>query len=127
VPVEVPSLRRSVDCETVSPSLSALADGEDVNRRVRHHVEACLRCQAEVARYRRLQRDLHALRRVPVPAHPSLVVDVLASIDAVPGTGRPHQVARTVAVAGGISVATAAAGAAGVLVWMSRRRLALAG
>jgi hypothetical protein len=127
VPVEVPTLRRPVDCETVSASLPALADGDDVKRRTRRHVVVCLRCQAEVARYRRLQRDLHALRRVPVAPHPSLLVDVLAGIDALPGPVRPHQVARTVAVASGISVATAAAGAAGVLVWMSRRRMSLAG
>jgi hypothetical protein len=128
VPVEGRILRRPLDCATVSLLLPALADGEDVGRRARQHVEICLRCQAELARYRRLRRDLRALRRAPVPTpHPSLLVDVLAGIDAVPGPDRPHPVARTVAVAGGISVATAAAGAAGVLVWMSRRRMALAG
>lgn len=127
MPVDVPGRRRTVDCAAVSTSLPALAAGEDVGRRALHHVGVCLHCQAEVAGYRRLRRDLHSLRWVSVPVHPALLGDVLAGIEADPEPGRAHPGARTVAVAGGISVATAAAGAAGVLVWMSRRRMALAG
>jgi hypothetical protein len=98
----------------------------EVSRRVRSHVAVCLRCQAEVARYRRLRRNLRALRDQPIDPGPALSAEILAALDAGWAAPRASRIAlRSLACVGGISVATAAG--AGMLVWMSRRRLAVAG
>ena len=55
--------RRAVTCESVAELLPAIIDGnERADRRVRRHVESCLRCQAELVQYRKLLRALHQLR-----------------------------------------------------------------
>ena len=45
-------------CDEVTALLPALVDGEPVSLDVQRHVDTCLRCQAELARYRRLLRTL---------------------------------------------------------------------
>jgi hypothetical protein len=90
------------------------------------HVGECLRCQAELAAYRRILRHLRSLRHdeiAPPPGTLSAVLDALAAAgsDGDPATSRVLRVAYV----GGITVVTAAAGAAGVLVWMNRRRVGL--
>jgi hypothetical protein len=60
-----------------------------------------------------------------VPPAGSLTA-VLAALDAAVDAPTSTPRAVRVAYVGGITMATAAAGAAGVLVWMSRRRLGLA-
>jgi hypothetical protein len=106
-----------------------MAAGEaGVDDSSRQHVAACLRCQAEVAFYRGMLRRLRSLRHDEVPAPPGALGAVLAALDAAAvdePVGGASRVLR-VAYVGGITVATAAAGAAGVLVWMNRRRPALA-
>jgi anti-sigma factor RsiW len=127
MPDESRSLRRRAGCDDAGPWLAAVASGEDgTPRRLGAHIATCLRCQAEVAHYRRLRRNLRSLRFDEVDPDPSLYAEVLAALDgaAVARQGA-HMVLRTAAYVGGISVATAA-GAAGVLVWMSRRRMSLA-
>lgn len=60
--------RSSVTCLEAGPELPALLDDpESVSRPVARHVAACLRCQAEVARYRRTRRLLRQLHH----RHPS--------------------------------------------------------
>ena len=49
-------------CDEVTALLPALVDGEPVGFEAERHVETCLRCQAELARYRRLLRTLSMLR-----------------------------------------------------------------
>ena len=50
-------------CDEVTALLPALVDGEHASTsRSQRHVESCLRCQAELARYRRLLRTLALLR-----------------------------------------------------------------
>jgi hypothetical protein len=118
---------RPADCRQAARWLPAMAAGEDsVDAACAAHVAECLRCQAEVAGYRRLLRQLRVLRRDEVPSPPGALAAVLAALEAA--VDQPSGVNRALRVAyvGGITVATAAAGAAGVLVWMSRRRLALA-
>jgi hypothetical protein len=94
----------------------------------RDHVEHCLRCQAEVAQYRKLLRGLGALRAEIYEPGPGLVADVLAAVEAA----RERRAARAllrgrrVAYVGGIAAATAAAGGALVLASRSRRRVHLA-
>ena len=88
------------------------------------HVRQCLRCQAELSAYRRLLDQLHELRGDLETPPEGALAGLLAAIasDSASGT---HWGVRA-AYLGGITVATAAAGAAGVLVWMSRRRPGLA-
>lgn len=88
------------------------------------HIEQCLRCQAELAAFRNLVAQLRELRgELESPPDGALagLLEAIAS-ESAPST---HWAVRA-AYVGGITVATAAAGAAGVLVWMSLRRPGLA-
>ena len=99
-----------------------------VPEQVADHVAHCLRCQAEMAAYRRILRHLRALRHDEVRSPPGALAAVLAAIEVAAledHAGGANRALRVAAV-GGITVATAAATTAGVLVWMSRRRLGLA-
>jgi hypothetical protein len=123
--------RGRITCESIAEILPALAMGEaDVSRRVHNHVTVCLRCQAEMARYRRLRRNLLSLRDQPVEAGPMLAAQILERLDSAFsedrafGEDRGSRTALQVACFGGLSVATVAG--AGMLVWLTRRRLALA-
>lgn len=86
------------------------------------HVAGCLRCQAELSAYRRLLGHLKAMRSDEVVPPEGALTELLRAL----AEQRPPASTWAVRAAyvGGITVATAAAGAAGVLVWMSRRRLA---
>jgi hypothetical protein len=119
---------RTGDCRQAAEYLPAVAAGDDgVDDRVAGHVAQCLRCQAEVAAYRRISRHLHALRHEELPSPPGALGAVLAALEAAELADHPAASrALRVAYVGGLTVATAAAGAAGVLVWMSRRRTGLA-
>lgn len=114
-----------VTCETVAQWLPAIVDeGRAAPGPVVRHVERCLRCQAELAQYRRLLRVLHQLRTEMIDPAPGLLADILAAIEAA-GERRAIRSllrGRRVAYLGGIAAATAAAGAAGVIVAMSRSR-----
>jgi hypothetical protein len=101
---------------------------EAVPEQVADHVAQCLRCQAEMAAYRRILRHLRALRHDDVRSPPGALAAVLAALEVAAledHAGGANRALRVAAV-GGITVATAAATTAGVLVWMSRRRLGLA-
>jgi hypothetical protein len=91
------------------------------------HVGTCLRCQAELARYRRLLARLHQLRGDVVAPRPSSVAAVLAALEEAGDDGAVRTLlhSRAAAYVGGAVVATAAA-SAGMLVWASRRRMDLA-
>ncbi|MHB1535233.1 MAG: hypothetical protein ACYC1D_11630 [Acidimicrobiales bacterium] len=126
--------RRTPDCQAVAGVLPCLADPSGrvdrrVDRRSRAHVEQCLRCQAEVAGYRRMLRTLRELRcsglRTPAPER---ISELLAALEAVGEEGATRLLAGwRIVYVGGAAMATAAAGAAaGVLVWRTRRRLSLA-
>jgi hypothetical protein len=88
------------------------------------HVEACLRCQAELVQYRKLLRSLHTLRTEVLEPAPGTLTAILASLEAAGERGaiRSMLSGRRAAYVGGIAVATAAAGAAGALVLASRAR-----
>ena len=122
----------ALSCETVAEVLPQVVDGLEPPRTdVIVHVESCLRCQAELAQYRKLLRALQLLRAEVLSPAPGLLGDILASIEEV---GERHVVraalrGRRAAYIGGIA-ATAAAGAAGAIVLASRarqRRVRLAG
>jgi hypothetical protein len=105
---------RTGDCRAAADAVSAIAAGESGASPVaRDHVLHCLRCQAEVAAYRRVLRVMTTMRDAPV------AVAVLAPSDAGSDLSFPPASPWTVRAAyvGGIT-----AGAAGMLVWLSRRR-----
>lgn len=120
---------RTGECRDAVEDIARIAAGETegVSAPSAAHVAECLRCQAEVAAYRRILRHLRALRYEGIVAPPGNLAAVLAALEAA---AEQHSGSSTWAVraayVGGITVATAAAGAAGVLVWMNRRRVGLA-
>ncbi len=107
-------------------------DTSALDRAARRHVGSCLRCQADLVQHRRVLRALRSLREDVLEPAPGLVTEVLAHIEEV---GERHAIrslltGRRAAYLGGLAAATAAAGAAGALVLVSRgkgRRLPLAG
>ena len=113
-----------VQCEDLRPDLAGVSDGTaELDLYQRRHVEHCLRCQAEVAQYRKLLRIMHNLRVDVLEPAPGLLADILATIEEA---GERHAVrsilnGRRVAYLGGIAAATAA-GAAGAIVFASRSR-----
>jgi anti-sigma factor RsiW len=120
-----------MQCEDVAAFLPGYVDGVDTpDEAVARHVETCLRCQAELARYRRLLRTLQLLRSHVVEPAPGLLGETLAALDqAAERKVRNLLTSRRLAYAGAIGGTAVAAGAtAAVLIARSRRRgLKLAG
>jgi hypothetical protein len=115
-----------MQCDELSIDLAGVADGSSrLDRAERRHVERCLRCQAELAQYRKLLRIMQAMRRDLVTPAPGMLGDVLAAIEAAGERQAIRSVltGRRAAYLGGIAAATAA-GAAGAIVLASRSRKA---
>jgi anti-sigma factor RsiW len=96
---------------------------EAADRRVIRHVDSCLRCQAELAQYRKLLRALHQLRVQQPEAPPGVVGEILATLERA-GEKRAIRSAltgRRLAYLAGLGVAVGAAGAAGVVVVLTQR------
>ncbi len=120
-----------VDCESAAQAVSLIAAGEPFGaRRGREHVAECLRCQAEVAAYRRMLRVMRSMgdeELTPPAGALGDAIGMLHTAAAVARPGAPLPVGRgavRAATVGGLTAATAA-GAAGVLVWLGRRRSTL--
>ena len=114
-----------ITCDSVSALFPAVIDGnERADRRVRRHVESCLRCQAELVQYRKLLRALHQLRTEVLEPNPSVLAGVLAGLEQAGERGAIRSLlsGHKAAYIGGLAVATAAAGAARSIVLLSRRR-----
>lgn len=112
-------------CEEIAELLPQIVDGhEKPDAGVRHHVDSCLRCQAELVQYRRLLKSLHHLRTEVLEPAPGLLTGIFAHLEAAGERGaiRSLLTGRRAAYAGGIAVATLAAGAAGAIVLTSRGR-----
>lgn len=111
-------------CEQAAEALPGVADGTvALDDRQRRHVERCLRCQAELAQYRRLLRTLRSLRDQVVEPTPGLLGEVLAALEEA-GERQAVRSAlsgRRVAYLGGIAAAATAAGAASAIVLVSRQ------
>ncbi len=109
-------------CEAVAERLPAAVDEPGaLDADQAEHVGQCLRCQAELAQYRRLRRTMAAMatESVPVPAD---LTDVLVGLDdALARRARQRTVGKRAAYLGGLAAATAA-GVGGVLVLTTRRR-----
>ena len=112
-----------VRCEDLAVALAESADGVLPDARAQRHVDGCLRCQAELAQYRKLLRTLHSLRTELLAPNPGLVSDVLAAIEAAGERQAVRSLVqgRWVAYVGGLAAATAAAGAGAVFVLTTRR------
>ncbi len=112
-------------CEQLGDALAGAVDGSHAfDAAARAHIDQCLRCQAEMAQYRKLLRVLRSLRSELAEPGPGLLSDVL---DAVEAAGERHAIrlilqGRRAAYLGGIAAATAGAAAtAAVLMSRSRR------
>lgn len=118
-------------CEDAAKHLTKVVDGSDaLPRDVAAHVEHCLRCQAESARYRRVARTMRQLRSQVAAPGPDLSSEILEWIHSAEEAGmvRASRLRRTVYVAAAATAATAGAAGAIVLASRSRRgRLPLAG
>lgn len=102
-------------CEDLDTRLFTEADVADVE--LAAHVERCLRCQAEVARQRRLRRELGRLGVAAVGEVDGLVDDIIARLDEAGSHRRGRRAVFTVVAAAG------AAGAAGAIVVANRVRV----
>jgi hypothetical protein len=114
-------------CEDVAQLLPEAVDGEaSVHPAVHGHVESCLRCQAELARYRRMLRGLQMLRTRYLEPTPGLLAQTLAAIEEAGERRAVHSIlsGRRLAYAGAIGGAAVAATAAtaAMIVHRSRRR-----
>lgn len=116
-----------MQCDDVGAQLASVVDGSSsLDRRAAKHAAGCLRCQAELAHYRRLRRTLRQLAYEPVAVPAGLADSVIAHLDRAAESlagraaqsGRPW--ARRAAYAG--AVAATAAGAAGAIALVSSRR-----
>ena len=97
--------------EDVADLLPGLADGTlEIEDRTRAFIESDLRCQAELARYRRLLRGLGTLRAAYLEPAPGSLAQTLNSL-AVEGERR---VARSILTGRRIAVAAAALGGAAI-------------
>ena len=109
-----------MQCETISLQLAEIADSVDqLPSDAERHVDACLRCQAELAQYRKLLRALTALRNHLLIPDDRLLEDILAVLRPPATVHRLHRRNRRAAYIGGIAAA-ATAGAAGAIVIAAR-------
>ena len=116
-----------MQCEDVARVLPAAVDGSAaLDLSMQRHVESCLRCQAELARYRKMLRGLQLLRTRYLEPAPGLVAATLAAIEAA-GERQAVRSAITgkriayVGAIGGAAIA-ASATAAVLIVHHTRRR-----
>ena len=88
--------------------------GAAVELSVQRHIESCLRCQAELARYRRMLRGLQLLRTRYLEPAPGLLAQTLAAIEEAGERQAVHSIlsGRRLAYAGAIGGAAVAAGTA---------------
>lgn len=113
---------RTAACRDAVDAVSLLAAGEDgVDPVAGAHVAICLRCQAEIAAYRRVLRTMDTMRGDLVAPPEGAVAELLAALEALDADYGGSWAVRAAACVGGLT----AASAAGVLVWYGRRRMGL--
>jgi hypothetical protein len=113
---------RTAQCRDSVDAVAQMAAGEDdVDPRAAAHVRTCLRCQAEVAAYRRILRTMRAMRHDLVEPPRGSVADLLRALGGVPPEGSADAGSSWAVMAACVGGLTAA-GAAGVIVWFTRRR-----
>lgn len=95
------------------------ADDSALSAAASEHVQQCLRCQAEVANYRRMRRAMRTLAQEPAPEAPELEHRILVALDELDGRPSTRVPAVAAATIGGL------AAAAGVIAIAARRRSGL--
>ena len=105
-------------CERFADELAG-SDDSVLSADASAHVQQCLRCQAEVANYRRMRRTLRSLAEQPTAAGPDLEIQILLALDEVDGRSGTRVPAVAAATIGGL------AAAAGVIAMAARRRSGL--
>ena len=115
---------RTAQCREAVDAIAQIAAGEDdIDPMAAAHVAVCLRCQAEVAAYRRILRTMRAMRHDLLDVPHGNLSELLKALGAVsPSTGGAGEVGNSWAVRAACVGGLTAAGAAGVLVWFTRRR-----
>lgn len=112
-------------CDELAELLPGVVDGTTrLDRTDRRHVERCLRCQAELAQYRKLLRAMRSLRTATAAPPSGLVSGVLARVETAGERGavRAALTGKRAAYLGGIAAAATAAGAGAVVVIVTRGR-----
>ncbi len=111
-----------VDCRSLSLQLARFGDLEHegvhsiLTGPAGAHVSRCLRCQAEVAAYRKLRRAMVSLGPAPIGIDGRWVDELLAGFRAPAPVHRLRSPGRRRALFGGVAAAVTAAGAGAVVV-----------
>jgi hypothetical protein len=117
----------TVKCDEVAEQLPALLDaGGTASVEVRQHIEGCLRCQAELVRYRRMLRELREMRTRFLEPSPDALSQTLAALWEA-GERRAIRsmiTGRRLAYAGAVGGIITTAAVAGVLITLRSRRRA---
>ena len=114
----------STNCTIVRLRLPGVDSVDDLGERLAGHVETCLTCQAEAARYRTLRHRLGALSKTTLTAPSTLVPFVahqLESPDDDETAGRSI-VIRRAAIAASAAAGAAVAATAGTIIVIGLRR-----
>jgi anti-sigma factor RsiW len=114
-----------MQCDDVARILPEAIDrGAAVEDSVQRHIDSCLRCQAELARYRKMLRGLHLLRTRYLEPAPGLVGQTLAAIEEAGEREARRAIlsGKRVAYASAIGGAAGAAGAAATVMIVHRAR-----
>ena len=112
-------------CDDVALLLPEAVDGDTpVALPVQRHVESCLRCQAELARYRRMLRGLQLLRTQYLEPAPGVLSQTLVAISEASERQaiRSLLTGKRLAYVGAVGGALAAAGATTAAVLVARGR-----
>ncbi len=117
----------TVKCDEVAEQLPALLDaGGTASLEVRQHIEGCLRCQADLVRYRRMLRELRDMRTRFLEPSPDALSQTLAALWEA-GERRAIRsmiTGRRLAYAGAVGGIVTTAAVAGVLITLRSRRRA---
>lgn len=108
-------------CRDAAEALADMADGSAVRPAVVSHVEYCLSCQAELARYHKMLRLLHQLKASDVVVPAGIVADVLSNLEGAAKRRAVRSILTGRRIAYG-SAMVAAGGAATALVVLARAR-----
>ncbi len=110
-------------CRSASMRLPSLGGESGLAEPLASHLEWCLRCQAEAARYRSLQRSLAGLSNEieRAPAGFAAAVETQITSDGTVSNPSPARLLRVVGAAGAV---VAAAGTVAMVRWMRTRSAA---
>ena len=114
----------STMCTVVRLRLPGVDSVDELGERLAGHVETCLACQAEAARYRTLRHRLGGLADQRMTAPATLVPSVVIRIENpdLEETGDRRAVVRRAAIAVSAAAGAAVAATAGTIIVIGLRR-----